>query len=68
MEYKGSRTITIENTPFTKELYEAAPDMYEALKAIAQCCLVTEYSAEYRIELMEQTAKVVLGKLEGRQS
>jgi len=50
-----------------QKLLLAAPDMYEALKAITQCCLVTEYSAEYRLELMAHTANIILSKLEGKE-
>lgn len=41
------------------QLIAASPEMYEALKAISMILLVTEYSVEERIKLIEQTVNRV---------
>lgn len=63
MEYKGSKSITIENTPFTQELYEAAPEMYEALKT-AEMYLkeISKGNHEVMITFIEQALSKARGK------
>ena len=50
-----------------KRSKELNKTMYEALFGVAQILLITEYSPEYRLSLIESTANIALAKIEGKE-
>jgi len=68
--YYGENCVEAQYIDLAIEEIEALctikKEMYEALKGIGQACLITEYTAEYRIKLIEQTVDLALAKAEGK--
>ena len=60
--------ITITGTPYSKELYEVAPDMYEVLKEIDESCARCPICHNTKGNGHDYTCKLgnALSKAEGR--
>jgi len=63
MEPNVKSVITIAGTPYSKELYEAAPDMCDALKSVD---LWMDEAGLPKDTMLRRNIKQALAKAEGR--